>query len=88
MSVRSGISRAGRCYNAQKGRKMAIITTALIKATAFSKPYTSNIGKKEPVAHPKNCRHECPYGYDRTFCFPCYAKIMADHKERCINARG
>ena len=41
----------------------------------------SAIGAKEPVAHPKNCCHECPYGYDRAFCFPCYAKIMGLTKE-------
>ncbi len=40
----------------------------------------SSIGQKEPVAHPQNCCHECPYGYDRSFCFPCYAKIMAEHR--------
>ena len=41
--------------------------------------YSSVIGKKEPLAHPQNCRTECPYGYGRSFCFPCMAKIMADH---------
>ena len=45
-------------------------------------PIRSAIGAKEPVAHPKNCCHECPYGYDRAFCFPCHAKILAEHKER------
>ena len=44
-------------------------------------PIRSAIGAKEPVAHPKNCCHECPYGYDRAFCFPCYAKIMGLTKE-------
>lgn len=41
--------------------------------------YSSVIGKKEPLAHPQNCRTECPYGYGRSFCFPCMAKIMAEH---------
>lgn len=41
--------------------------------------YSSVIGKKEPLAHPQNCRTECPYGYGRNFCFPCMAKIMAEH---------
>ena len=41
--------------------------------------YSSVIGKKEPLAHPHNCRTECPYGYGRSFCFPCMAKIMAEH---------
>lgn len=40
--------------------------------------YSSVIGKKEPLAHPQNCRTECPYGYGRSFCFPCMAKIMAE----------
>ena len=31
----------------------------------------SVLGKKEPVSHPVNCKEECPYGYDRPFCFPC-----------------
>lgn len=43
--------------------------------------YTSMIGKKPPISHPKNCKNECPYGYDREFCFPCYAKIIADRKK-------
>lgn len=55
----------------------------------FNKPKTmenkgfyndSCTGKKEPIAHPKNCKTECSYGYGRAFCFPCMAKIMADHK--------
>jgi len=40
----------------------------------------SVIGQKEPLAHPKNCKHECPYGYGRAFCWPCMAKILADHR--------
>lgn len=31
------------------------------------------------VAHPQNCNTECPYGYGRSFCFPCMAKIMSEH---------
>lgn len=42
--------------------------------------FSSAIGMKEPVAHPKNCKTECPYGYDRAFCFPCMAKIMSEHR--------
>lgn len=41
--------------------------------------YSSVIGKKEPLAHPQNCKTECPYGYGRAFCFPCIAKIMSEH---------
>lgn len=39
----------------------------------------SAIGQKEPLAHPCNCKTECPYGYGRAFCFPCMAKIMSEH---------
>ncbi len=46
---------------------------------AMTNSNTSVIGKKEPLAHPQNCRTECPYGYGRAFCFPCMAKIMAEH---------
>lgn len=42
--------------------------------------YSSVIGKKMPLAHPCNCKTECPYGYDRAFCFPCMAKIMAEFR--------
>lgn len=41
---------------------------------------TSMVGKKMPLAHPCNCKHECSYGKDRAFCFPCMAKIVAEHK--------
>ena len=37
----------------------------------------SAINAKIPNAHPCNCKHECPYGKDRAFCFPCMKKIMA-----------
>ena len=43
-------------------------------------PIRSAIGAKEPVAHPKNCRTECPYGYDKAFCFPCMAKLMREYR--------
>ena len=42
------------------------------------RPATSIMGKKEPVAHPCNCKTECSYGYGRSFCFPCMAKIMSE----------
>lgn len=41
--------------------------------------YGTVMGKKEPLAHPQNCKHECPYGRDRAFCFPCMAKIMGEY---------
>lgn len=33
------------------------------------KPSGSAVGAREPLAHPVNCDHECPYGYGRSFCF-------------------
>ena len=35
-------------------------------------------GAKPPVNHPQNCKEECPYGYDKAFCFPCYKKLMEE----------
>lgn len=40
------------------------------------------VGQKEPLAHPCNCRCECPYGYGRAVCFPCLARIMSDQKTK------
>ena len=41
---------------------------------------SSVVGQPEPIAHPQNCKHECPYGHNKAFCFPCYAKIMEEHR--------
>ena len=38
------------------------------------------INKKDQIGHPKNCSHECQYGFNREFCFPCMAKILAEHR--------
>ena len=38
------------------------------------------IGRKPPVAHPKNCRTECPYGHNRANCFPCMKKILEERR--------
>ena len=46
----------------------------------YGNSYTSVLGKPIPNAHPSNCKHECPDGKDRAFCFPCYAKIMSEHR--------
>ncbi len=40
----------------------------------------SAINAKIPNAHPCNCKHECPYGKDKAFCFPCMKKIMEEHR--------
>ena len=42
----------------------------------------SAVGAKEPIAHPVNCDHECPYGYGRSICIPCYKNIMDDHRQK------
>ena len=49
-----------------------------VLSNASSQVYGSNMGAKPPINHPQNCKCECPYGYDRAFCFPCYKKLMMD----------
>jgi len=34
-----------------------------------------------PNPTPQNCKNPCPYGAGRPFCFPCYAKILKEHRE-------
>ena len=51
-------------------------------SNSSGKVFVSVVGMPEPIAHPVNCKHECPYGHDRAFCFPCYAKIMAEHRAK------
>lgn len=41
----------------------------------------SPVGMPEPAAHPRNCRTECPYGKNRSFCFPCMKKILSESKK-------
>ena len=38
------------------------------------------MGYKEPVAHPVNCKEDCPYGYGQAFCFPCMARLLAEQR--------
>ncbi len=45
-----------------------------------ARPVTSVMGKKEPTAHPTNCRIQCSYGMGKTFCFPCMKEILEEHK--------
>ncbi|MCR5117987.1 MAG: hypothetical protein K6B44_00015 [Lachnospiraceae bacterium] len=40
------------------------------------------VGRPAPVSHPHNCRNECPYGHDRSMCFPCYKKIMEERRAK------
>ena len=42
----------------------------------------SGIGGRPPISHPQNCSHECPYGHDKSFCFPCYKKLMEDMRKK------
>ena len=51
-------------------------------SNSSGKVFVSVVGMPEPIAHPLNCKHECPYGHDRSFCFPCYAKIVAEHRAK------
>ncbi|MCF0127760.1 MAG: hypothetical protein HUJ70_04280 [Pseudobutyrivibrio sp.] len=39
------------------------------------------VSQRPPIDHPKNCREECCYGYNRAYCFPCYKKLMAEMAE-------
>ena len=41
-------------------------------------------GPVSPVGNisPQNCCSPCPYGHGRSFCFPCYKKIMTEHYGR------
>lgn len=36
------------------------------------------IGSVKPV----NCSHPCPYGNNHAYCWPCYKKIMDEHKAK------
>ncbi len=38
------------------------------------------VGSCAPIAHPQNCKHECAYGYNRPFCFPCMKKIVEEQR--------
>lgn len=51
------------------------------------RPVPSVIGRGEPLAHPQNCKTECPYGKGRAFCFPCMAKILSEQKAKKENQK-
>ena len=42
----------------------------------------SAINAQIPNAHPCNCDHECSYGKDRAFCFPCMKNIMDEFRAK------
>lgn len=44
--------------------------------------FTSRDMDPIPVGNlkPHNCKTPCPYGNGTTFCFPCMAKIMDEHR--------
>ena len=50
-------------------------------AGATGKNDNAVLEKDKTIAHPRNCRTECQYGYNRSMCFPCYAKLMAEHRK-------
>ena len=39
--------------------------------------------KLGPVT-PCNCSHPCFYGNGRSFCFPCYQKLVADSRSNSV----
>ena len=51
------------------------VSTGQIVATGVA-----SVGSQ--IAHPQNCKTECPYGRNRAFCFPCMAKILSEQKKR------
>ena len=59
---------------------MTSIDIKELMGSCDSRPATSVIGKKEPVANPKNCRTQCSYGTGKSFCFPCMAMILSERK--------
>ena len=48
----------------------------------------SGIGGRPPISHPQNCSHECPYGHDKSFCFPCYKKLVEDMRKKKETGNG
>ncbi len=50
--------------------------TIAVNEASYEKRYNP------PVNYPQNCSESCPYGYDRTFCFPCYKRMMEYVKQK------
>lgn len=48
----------------------------------------SGIGGRPPISHPQNCSHECPYGHDKSFCFPCYKKLVENMRKKKETGNG
>ena len=48
----------------------------------------SGIGGRPPISHPQNCSHECPYGHDKSCCFPCYKKLVEDMRKKKETGNG
>lgn len=40
------------------------------------------IYEKNQIPVPVNCSHPCAYGRARSYCFPCYAKILKEFREK------
>ena len=61
---------------------MKKINNRIIPESADVVIFTSATDNKSPVEYPRNCSDVgCPYGRDRAFCFPCYARILDEHRE-------
>ncbi len=45
-----------------------------------------SVAPKIGLVTPCNCKHPCTYGNGRTFCFPCYQNIIAEHRAATGNA--
>lgn len=50
--------------------------------------HNRGIGERLPVSHPVNCNQECPYGFDKAFCFPCYKKLLAEMRKKKREKNG
>lgn len=62
------------------GKDEKMLLDISVKESAYVINDVCMVGRKPPVAHPKNCRNECPYGHNRSYCFPCYKKIMEERR--------
>ena len=77
------LANAGTFFNSMKLKGETNMTSNEIIETMGandSRPVTSVLGKREPVAYPKNCRTQCSYGTGKSFCFPCIAQILSERK--------
>ena len=50
------------------------VSTGQIVATGVA-----SVGSQ--IAHPQNCKTECPYGRNRAFCFPCMLRFLVNRRK-------